>query len=162
MHPTKTAFYPFEFGFLKIAYTQDAVLSIVKADGVDDNDIHSALSDTTYRQLREYLDGERRSFDFPFVMNGTPFQKKVWEALLDIPYGQTRTYAQIAEYIGNPKAFRAVGLANAKNPLWIVVPCHRVIGSNGHLTGYSGGLDMKEALLRIEQGSSFVVQEQHD
>ncbi|KAF5040337.1 Methylated-DNA--protein-cysteine methyltransferase [anaerobic digester metagenome] len=103
-------------------------------------------------QLNEYLDGKRNSFDLPLNPNGTEFQKKVWAALCDIPYGETRSYKQIAEYIGNPKACRAVGMANNKNPIMIFIPCHRVVGSDGSLTGYAGGLDMKEKLLSLEKG----------
>lgn len=103
-------------------------------------------------QLNEYLEGKRNSFDLPLNPNGTEFQKKVWAALCDIPYGETRSYKQIAEYIGNPKACRAVGMANNKNPIMIFIPCHRVVGSDGSLTGYAGGLDMKEKLLSLEKG----------
>lgn len=106
-------------------------------------------------QLNEYLEGKRNSFDLPLNPNGTEFQKKVWAALCDIPYGETRSYKQIAEYIGNPKACRAVGMANNKNPIMIFIPCHRVVGSDGSLTGYAGGLDMKEKLLSLEKGNKF-------
>ena len=103
------------------------------------------------RQLSEYLKGERKTFDLPLNPKGTDFQKCVWRALCDIPYGETRTYKQIAEAIGNPKAVRAVGMANNRNPITIIVPCHRVIGANGKLVGYGGGLEMKEFLLRLEK-----------
>ena len=105
------------------------------------------------RQLSEYLKGERKTFDLPLNPKGTDFQKCVWRALCDIPYGETRTYKQIAEAIGNPKAVRAVGMANNRNPITIIVPCHRVIGANGKLVGYGGGLEMKEFLLRLEKVS---------
>ena len=105
------------------------------------------------RQLSEYLKGERKIFDLPLNPKGTNFQKCVWRALCDIPYGETRTYKQIAEAIGNPKAVRAVGMANNRNPITIIVPCHRVIGANGKLVGYGGGLEMKEFLLRLEKVS---------
>ena len=105
------------------------------------------------RQLSEYLKGERKTFDLPLNPKGTDFQKCVWRALCDIPYGETRTYKQIAEAIGNPKAVRAVGMANNRNPITIIVPCHRVIGTNGKLVGYGGGLEMKEFLLRLEKVS---------
>lgn len=104
-----------------------------------------------YRQISEYLIGERKEFDLSLRMKGTDFQKKVWKALLDIPYGETRSYKQIAEAIGSPKGMRAVGMANNRNPLLIVVPCHRVIGANGTLVGYGEGLEMKEFLLRLEK-----------
>lgn len=102
-------------------------------------------------QLQEYLAGTRTSFDIPICGKGTEFQQKVWKALCDIPYGETRTYGQIAEAIGNPKASRAVGGACNKNPIMIMVPCHRVIGGNGRLVGFGGGLDMKEWLLGLER-----------
>ena len=104
-----------------------------------------------FRQLSEYLIGERKEFDLPIRMRGTEFQKRVWRALLDIPYGETRSYKQIAEAIGNPKGVRAVGMANNRNQLLIVIPCHRVIGANGSLVGYGEGLEMKEFLLRLEK-----------
>jgi O-6-methylguanine DNA methyltransferase len=102
------------------------------------------------RELQEYLSGRRRQFDFPLDLHGTDFQKRCWKALLDIPYGETRTYAEIAHAVGKPQAFRAVGMANNRNPAPIVVPCHRVIASDGSLCGYGGGLDIKEKLLRLE------------
>lgn len=105
-------------------------------------------------QLNEYLDGKRNSFDLPLNPKGTEFQKKVWAALCDIPYGETRSYKQIAEAVDNPKGCRAVGMANNKNPIMIFIPCHRVVGSDGSLTGYAGGLDMKEKLLSLENGKA--------
>lgn len=102
-------------------------------------------------QLAAYFAGELTEFDLKLDMIGTPFQRRVWEALLTIPYGETRSYGEIARQIGSPGAFRAVGLANGHNPVGIIVPCHRVIGSNGSLTGYGGGLDRKRALLALEQ-----------
>lgn len=102
------------------------------------------------RQLEEYFSGKRKEFQLPLRLNGTEFQKKVWQALLEIPYGETRSYSQIAERIGNSKAVRAVGMANHVNPVMIIVPCHRVIGKNGGLTGYGYGIEIKEALLHLE------------
>jgi methylated-DNA-[protein]-cysteine S-methyltransferase len=102
------------------------------------------------RQLREYFAGERREFDLPLRLSGTEFQVSVLQALQEIPYGETVSYGEIARRIGRPKAVRAVGAANGRNPIPIVVPCHRVIGSTGDLTGFGGGLDTKEALLRLE------------
>ncbi len=102
------------------------------------------------KQLREYFDGKRRDFDIPLDVEGTEFQMKVWDALCKIPFGRTASYADIARKIGNPKAMRAVGLANGRNPVSIVVPCHRVIGADGSLTGYGGGLDRKKVLLDLE------------
>ena len=104
-------------------------------------------------QLMEYFDGRRRQFDLPLAPNGTPFQERVWKALLDIPYGETISYGELAARIGRRSASRAVGLANGSNPLPIVIPCHRVIGSNGKLTGYGGGLAIKERLLAHERGA---------
>jgi methylated-DNA-[protein]-cysteine S-methyltransferase len=101
-------------------------------------------------QLREYFAGERREFDLAIKLTGTEFQVSVLEALQDIPYGETRSYGEIARRIGRPRAVRAVGAANGRNPIPIVVPCHRVIGVTGDLTGFGGGLDTKEALLRLE------------
>jgi methylated-DNA-[protein]-cysteine S-methyltransferase len=102
------------------------------------------------QQLRAYFAAELLAFDLPLDAHGTDFQKSVWNALLMIPYGETRSYGQIAEVIGSPKAVRAVGAANGQNPIPIVVPCHRVIGSNGKLTGFGGGLPMKRMLLELE------------
>src|ERR671937_2578160 len=101
-------------------------------------------------QLDQYFAGERRDFDLPLDLRGTPFQRRVWNALLTIPYGETRSYGEIAEQIGAPGAARAVGLANGHNPIAIIVPCHRVIGASGSLTGYGGGLDRKRSLLALE------------
>ena len=103
------------------------------------------------RQLTEYFTGQRKAFDLPLAPVGTPFQRSVWQALREIPYGETRTYKEIAEAIGRPKAFRAVGQANNRNPLMIVQPCHRVIGTNGSLTGFAHGTDMKQFLLDLEK-----------
>lgn len=102
-------------------------------------------------QLDEYFRGCRTRFELPFQLTGTEFQKSVWNYLIQIPYGQVRNYGQIAAAIGNPKAARAVGSACNRNPLWILIPCHRVVGKNGSLTGYAGGLSMKQALLELEQ-----------
>ncbi|MDT0308025.1 methylated-DNA--[protein]-cysteine S-methyltransferase [Streptomyces sp. DSM 44917] len=104
----------------------------------------------TARQLAEYFAGRREVFDLPLRPRGTEFQRRVWRALLDIPYGSTWTYARLAAHIGRPTASRAVGLANGKNPLGVIVPCHRVLGSDGSLTGYGGGLERKRALLAHE------------
>ena len=101
-------------------------------------------------ELLEYLAGTRREFDLPLAPEGTPFQLKVWSALRDIPWGETRTYRDVAQAVGCPKGFRAVGMANHRNPLPIFIPCHRVVGADGSLTGYAGGLELKKALLVIE------------
>ena len=108
--------------------------------------------DDTVAQLTEYFAGARRQFDLQLAPQGTPFQQLVWRALLDIPYGETISYGELAARIGQRTASRAVGLANGSNPLSIVIPCHRVIGANGKLTGYGGGLPVKERLLALERG----------
>ena len=104
------------------------------------------------KQLHAYFAGKLRTFDVPVAPEGTPFQSQVWRALCDIPYGETVSYGEIAKRIGNPNAVRAVGLANGSNPIAVIIPCHRVIGSNGSLTGYGGGLPIKQALLALERG----------
>ncbi len=101
-------------------------------------------------ELKAYFAGQRRHFDLPLDEQGTDFQKRVWAALREIPYGQTRSYKQIAEAAGSPHGYRATGMANNRNPISIVTPCHRVIGANGMLTGYGGGLDIKKKLLELE------------
>lgn len=108
----------------------------------------------TMKELEEYFEGKRKEFDLPLRPEGTPFQLKAWEGLRTIPYGETRTYKQMAEYAQSPKGYRAIGLANNKNPISIIVPCHRVIGSNGKLVGFGGGLDKKEWLLNLEKGKN--------
>jgi methylated-DNA-[protein]-cysteine S-methyltransferase len=105
-------------------------------------------------QLRAYFAGELKEFTLDVRMDGTPFQRSVWEQLRKIPYGEIRSYGELAEALGNPGASRAVGLANGKNPIGIIVPCHRVVGANGSLTGYGGGLDRKKRLLDFESGAA--------
>lgn len=111
-----------------------------------------ALLSEAERQIGEYFAGTRRTFDFRIAPEGTAFQRAVWEALRRIPYGRTRTYRQIAEAIGHPAACRAVGMANHRNPIVVVIPCHRVVGADGSLTGYAGGLEVKARLLGLESG----------
>lgn len=103
------------------------------------------------KQLEEYFKGERREFSLPLKVDGTEFRKKVWNALLEIPYGSTCSYKELAEAVNNPKAVRAVGGANHNNPISIIIPCHRVIGADGSLTGYGGGLEVKKYLLELEE-----------
>jgi methylated-DNA-[protein]-cysteine S-methyltransferase len=110
--------------------------------------------DVVRTQLAEYFAGERTEFDLPLAMAGTEFQRSVWAALREIPYGETVSYGQLADRLGNPNASRAVGLANGRNPIGIIVPCHRVVGSTGDLTGYGGGIERKRALLAFEKGRS--------
>ena len=114
---------------------------------VDDNNI---ILNKAKRQINEYFLKKRKNFDLPIKFNGTEFQKSVWNSLLNIPYGKTKSYKDIAKDIGNVKACRAVGMANNKNPIMIIVPCHRVIGTNGKLVGYACGLDIKKKLLELE------------
>ena len=109
-----------------------------------------AVTERAKAELEEYFSGERKCFSVPIKPEGTDFQKKVWAALCDIPYGETASYGEVAKMIGNTKACRAVGMANNKNPIAIIIPCHRVVGANGTLTGYAGGLDKKEFLLKLE------------
>lgn len=118
-----------------------------RADWVRDD---SAFQDAV-DQLTAYFAGDLQEFDLDIEMAGTEFQRKVWNALRTIPYGETRSYGEIAEQIGSPNAFRAVGLANGHNPIAVIVPCHRVIGANGSLTGFGGGLERKSALLELER-----------
>ena len=150
----RIAIYHSPVGDLQLEYENGAVtaLKTVKAD-VQSDGAPDALAETVFSQLDEYFAGTRTAFDFPCAPQGTPFQQKVWAALREIPYGETRSYKQIAEAIGKPKACRAVGMANNRNPIIIVIPCHRVIGADGSLTGYGGGLEMKRALLDLESAA---------
>lgn len=116
-------------------------------------DAHHPILTKTESQLAEYFAGRRQHFELPLDPQGTPFQRAVWDALLAIPFGETRTYGQLARQLGNPNATRAVGAANGRNPIAIVVPCHRVVGSTGKLTGFAGGLDAKSLLLDLETRS---------
>lgn len=145
------AIYPFPFGQLKIGYRDGAVTLLTRTDEPARDEGRTALTDLVFQQVTEYLNGQRREFDFPYLLHGTPFQERVWQALRAIPYGETRTYGQIAAAVGNPRACRAVGMANHQNPILLAVPCHRVVGANGGLVGYGAGLDMKEALLALEK-----------
>ncbi|OBX62170.1 cysteine methyltransferase [Moraxella osloensis] len=121
------------------------------ADSVDDD---AKVLRNTISQLDEYINGQRQVFDMPIgIYTGTPFQQTVWEALLKIPYGKTISYAQLANHIGQPTACRAVANANGKNPISLIIPCHRVIASDGKLGGYTGGIEIKQTLLDIEQAS---------
>lgn len=144
-------------GELLIAINEQGLVRVEFADG-----LHSSLDMQTWRkdnqalapyrqQFEAYFAGQLKQFDLPMAASGTPFQQSVWRALSNIPYGQTCCYSDIARAIANPKAVRAVGAANGRNPLSIIVPCHRVIGANGRLTGYAGGLAAKQALLQLEQ-----------
>ena len=124
----------------------------VKLGKTNENNTHPLLLETE-RQLKEYFQGSRRSFSLELDLVGTTFQKKVWKALLGIPFGETRRYGELAKQLGNPRATRAVGAANGRNPISIIVPCHRVIGSDGKLTGFAGGLGTKRQLLGLESSN---------
>lgn len=144
--------YETKIGKITIAGQEDAIIMIRYGAHFLQNarNIRTSLLDQAEKQLKEYLEGKRKQFDLSLKPTGTVFQEKVWKALCSIPYGETRSYGQIAEQIGNSKASRAVGMANNKNPIIIMIPCHRVIGANGKLVGYGAGLELKEMFLNIE------------
>lgn len=123
----------------------------VRLEAASEDEHHPVLVETE-RQLNEYFAGKRKVFSVKLDFAGTPFQKKVWQVMLSIPFGETRTYGELARQIGDPKAVRAVGAANGRNPIAIIGPCHRVLGASGKLTGYAGGLEAKALLLRLEGG----------
>ena len=150
---------PSPVGILKLVATENALVAVLwenenpkrvrLAELIEQVD-HPILLETQ-KQLCEYFAGTRQQFDLPLDFEGTVFQKKVWQALLSIPFGETRSYRDIAEQVGNIKAVRAVGAANGKNPISIIAPCHRVVGVNGKLVGFAGGLNNKEILLGLEK-----------
>lgn len=143
--------YPCPFGFFRIVEEENAVVAIDVVKERQEEERPSEVTDWAARELHEYLEGERRAFTFLYRLVGTPFRLQVWKELEKVPYGETTTYKRLAEAIGRPGAYHAVGGAVGANPLGIVVPCHRVIGTNGSLTGYAWGLPMKEALLELER-----------
>jgi methylated-DNA-[protein]-cysteine S-methyltransferase len=140
-----------ETGLIAILWENDNPRRVPLEDLVEDNDQRILVE--TERQLKEYFAGRRDLFSMPLDMRGTAFQKDVWRALQAIPFGETLSYGEIAKQLGRPTASRAVGAANGRNPISIVVPCHRVIGSSGKLTGFAGGLDAKAHLLNLETSS---------
>jgi len=156
--------YNSKIGLLKIASSEKGVCKIALPNEEENLCIHwlkqrfpqysiienPAKNLDVVQQLQEYFAGKRKKFDVKLHLAGTPFEKKVWKALTEIPYGKTASYAEIASKIGKPTAFRAVGNANGKNPIPIIIPCHRVINSSGELGGYGGGLDLKRRLLELE------------
>lgn len=148
-------YYDTKIGRIGIEDNGSAITKIYFANKHNEEEIingnETILLKEAIKQLNEYFDGKRSSFDLPMEPKGTEFQNKVWNALKEIPCGETRSYGEIARIIGNEKASRAVGMANNKNPIPIIVPCHRVIGANGKLVGYAGGLDIKEKLLDLEK-----------
>lgn len=147
----KFAFYKSSIGFIRIGYNNEGICSLKTCELEDGENEPSELTERAFGQLEEYFSGKRKVFDLPFKMNGTAFQMKVWQELLKIPYGDTVSYSEIAERIGCSEGARAVGGAVHNNPLWIIVPCHRVVGKNGKLTGYAGGTEMKKTLLELEK-----------
>ena len=142
--------YDFPIGRLAIACDEAGITDVTLGvpDGVK---MRTKLTDKCAAQLDEYFSGKRRSFDVKLSVRGTEFQKRVWNALLTVPYGETRSYKDIAIQVGNPNAARAVGMANNRNRIMIIIPCHRIIGADGSLVGYGGRLDIKERLLSLEQ-----------
>lgn len=142
--------YESAIGWIEIQGSEGQILSLKFVDQPRTGFTACAVMEMAMQQISEYFMGTRRAFDLPLVMRGTSFQRQVWGELMTIPYGRVTTYQEIAQAIGRPKAVRAVGAANARNPIPIVVPCHRVIGSDGNLTGYGGGIWRKEWLLRHE------------
>ncbi|WP_406241926.1 methylated-DNA--[protein]-cysteine S-methyltransferase [Tissierella carlieri] len=148
------AFYPTSLGLIGIVEKNGAIIELFfgkEHKSTDCEEQETPLLKEAVRQLEEYLDGKLKLFDLPFAPEGTDFQQTVWAALRNIPYGETRTYKQVAEMIGRPEASRAVGTANSKNPILIITPCHRVIGTDGKLVGYAAGLAVKEKLLEMEK-----------
>jgi methylated-DNA-[protein]-cysteine S-methyltransferase len=149
----ETAYIKTPLGIATIIGDENGVSVISVADEGEVSAIIPAILNDAISQLNDYFEGKRNDFTFKLNPRGTEFQQKVWKALLQIPYGKTRTYLEQSKILGDVKAIRAVASANGKNPLWIVVPCHRVIGSNGSLTGYAGGLWRKKWLLEHENPS---------
>ena len=147
---TTYAFYQSPFGLLKIGAADGKVILVGIVSKQDEPNQPTALSAEVYRQLQEYFAGQRTVFTIPYAFQGTSFQQAVWAQIAKIPYGRTVTYKDIAQAIGKPRAFQATGRAVGANPLAILIPCHRVVGSNGELTGYAFGLEMKKALLNLE------------
>ena len=144
------AFYQSPFGLLKIGIADEKVILVGIVSKQDEAHQPTPLSAEVYHQLQEYFAGKRTVFTVPYTCNGTSFQQAVWAQIAKIPYGQTVTYKDIAQAIGKPRAFQATGRAVGANPLAIIIPCHRVIGSKGELTGYAFGLEMKKSLLNLE------------
>jgi methylated-DNA-[protein]-cysteine S-methyltransferase len=142
--------YESPIGWIEIKGSENGVLSVKFVDQPKSEFATRTILEMAIRQISEYFMGTRRTFDLPLAMHGTNFQRQVWGQLMTIPYGKVATYQEIAKAIGRPQAIRAVGAANARNPISIIVPCHRVIGKDGSLTGYGGGIWRKEWLLRHE------------
>ena len=143
--------YESPIGRLWFAEENGALTDLSFRSILDAKEQETPLLKRAAEQVSEYFSGKRHEFDLPLDLRGTPFQKSVWSALRDIPYGETRSYRDIAAAVGNIKACRAVGMANNKNPISIIIPCHRVVGADGSLVGYGGGLDVKSSLLALEK-----------
>ncbi len=149
-----TFFYDTDIGNIQIIENGESITGVYfhKQVNIKDAEVkETVLLKEASKQLQEYFEGKRKSFSLPLETKGTEFQIQVWKALQTIPYGETRSYGEIAKIIGKPKAARAIGMANNRNPISIFIPCHRVIGSNGKLVGYGGGLEIKKYLLNLEK-----------
>jgi len=152
---TTKAFVQTPIGLLMLEAKDEAICAIGlvrSGEAMIESNDSTPLLEQAKRELTEYFAGKRTVFTFPMRAEGTPFQKSVWDALVAIPFGETKTYGEIAKAVSNPKGSRAVGMACNKNPIMIAVPCHRVLGAGGSLTGYAGGLPVKQTLLKLEQG----------
>ncbi len=146
-------YYESPIGLIEVSGTSEAVRSVDFVERRRETFSSNALVENAVGEIREYFERNRRKFDAPLDPQGTPFQKAVWRRLLEVPYGRTASYGEIARAVGNPKAVRAVGGANGRNPIAIIVPCHRIIGSDGSMTGYGSGIWRKEWLLEHEGGA---------
>lgn len=151
---TMFAVYTFSCGTFRVEEEGGSIASLTVLDALPaDRGTPTPLTHRMAQQMEEYFQGIRTSFDIPYTLQGTRFQKRVWEALCQIPYGQTRSYRDIAQAVGSPRAYRAVGMANHRNPVMLLVPCHRVIGADGSLGGYAGGVALKQFFLDLEQNT---------
>jgi len=145
------AWVPTKVGWILLGEEDGKIVECGFREKTEESEKLSSLLQEASKQLQEYLDGKRKAFSLPLEAKGTPFQKRVWKELQRIPYGECISYGELAKRIGNPKAARAVGMANHNNPIGIIIPCHRVIGKNGKLVGYAGGMDKKAYLLELEK-----------
>lgn len=150
--PVYRSFFESPLGLVEVRANDAGLLAVLFRDRepADKAILPNAVTDLAEKELREYFEGRRRTFTVPLDPQGTPFQKQVWEQLLTVPYGKTASYLDISKNLGDPNLTRAVGAANGKNPISILVPCHRIIGTDGSLTGYAGGMHRKKALLMLE------------
>ncbi len=146
----ETVYLQTPIGYAELKGDEDGLASVTVFDGEKQMDVIPEVLEDAFYQFSEYFEGKRKVFNLKLNPQGTVFQKRVWNALLEIPYGKTTSYLELSKTLGDVKAIRAVASANGKNPLWIVIPCHRVIGSNGDLTGYAGGLHRKKWLIEHE------------